>query len=227
MGKMITEIRDRKIDTILVDFDGTVMDTNELILNSWLYAIKKFTGRDASVDEIESTFGEVIKHTMARLVPNVGIEESLKAYREYQVDNYLKTIHPFEGVKETLETLRNEGFHVAMVTSRMPKSTKDGLEHYGLYDYFETIITPDSCPEFKPHPRPILLAMEELGSVAEHTIMVGDTKHDMEAANAAGVVAVLVDYSIALPPGKRDGVSPDYIIDKFSDILTLVGIGKN
>ena len=215
-------IKDRMIDTVLVDFDGTMMDTNELILNSWMYAIKTLTGKELPPDEIRATFGETIAFSMQKLMPGVEISKAVNLYRDYQFDKYLDNIHPFDGVEETLTILKDKGYKLAVVTSRLTRSTYSGLEHFNLDRFFEVVITADDCPEHKPHPLPLIMAMEGLDSKPEHTVMIGDTKHDIGAAKAAGVVSVLVDYSVALPPEKREAEKPDYVIEKFSDIITLL-----
>ena len=221
---MIEKIKEKNIDTVLVDFDGTLMDTNDLIINSWMHAIKRYTGKEGDLDEITRSFGETIAQSMPRLIPGVPFEDALEEYREYQIVNYLENIQPFEGSSKTLEILMEKGYKLALVTSRLDRSTYLGLEHFELKKFFEVIITADNCSEHKPSPLPLLMAMEALGSDPEKTIMIGDTKHDIEAAKAAGVISVLVDYSVALPHERRSHEEkPDYIIEQFADILTLVG----
>lgn len=221
---MIEKKLEKKYDTVLVDFDGTLMDTNDLIVQSWMHAIKKYTGKEGNLEEVKQSFGETIALSMPRLIPNVPLDEAVDTYREYQIVNYLENIQPFEGANDTLEKLKAAGYKLALVTSRMERSTFAGLKHFDLEKYFEVIITADNCPEHKPSPLPLLMAMEKLGSEPEKTIMIGDTKHDIGASIAAGVTSVLVDYSVALPPEKRaDTEKPDYIIEKFADILPLVG----
>lgn len=222
---MVETIKEKKIDTVLIDFDGTLMDTNDLIINSWMHAIKRYTGKEGNIEEVTRSFGETIAQSMPRLIPGVPFQDALDEYRKFQLDNYLENIKPFDGVSETLETLKEKGYKIAMVTSRLERSTNVGLEHFDLDKYFEVVITADNCKEHKPSPLPLLMAMEALGSSPENTIMIGDTKHDIEAAKAAGVTSVLVDYSVALPHERRNEVEkPDYIIEQFADILTLVGV---
>ena len=220
---MIEKIKDRKIDTILVDFDGTLMDTNDLIIKSWVHAIKEFTGKDADLDEVTKSFGETIQLTMPRLIPGIDVDTAIESYRNFQFDNYLENIHPFDGSIATLETLKEKGYKLALVTSRLSRSTYAALEHFDLGKYFEVVITADDCTEHKPNPAPLMMALEDLGKKPQNAMMIGDTKHDIGAAKAAEVVSVLVDYSVALPPGRRDGINPDYIIETFSDILVLLG----
>jgi pyrophosphatase PpaX len=213
-----------KIDTVLFDFDGTLVDTNELILNSWMYAIEKLTGRKADPNEVMRTFGEVLFDSMRKLIPEVEAQVAIDTYRDYQRDKFLSSIKLYDGVEFVLKELKERGFNTAIVTSRLRASTMLGLEHFGLTGYFSAIVTADDIVQHKPSPEPLQTALKEVGSVPERAIMVGDTKHDIAAAKNAEVISVLVDYSVAFPPEKREGTTPDIIIEDLRDILTLLGV---
>jgi len=218
----------RLFDTILIDYDGTLMDTNELVLESWLYAIKKLTGKDGDPAEVRRYFGEVIVETMPKLIPGVPAELAIATYREYQIDNYLPRIRPFPGAKEVLAELKKRGCLLGLPTSRLRPTTMQGLEHFELAQYFDAILTAGETEKFKPDPEPIFKIIEMLGSTPERTIMLGDTKHDLEAAGRAGVASVLVDWSVALPaepPEKRAAApKPDFVVKDWGEVLTKLPI---
>ncbi|MDR1271808.1 MAG: HAD-IA family hydrolase [Clostridiales Family XIII bacterium] len=214
---------ENQIDTVLFDFDGTLVDTNELILNSWMYAIEKLTDRKADPDEVMRTYGEVLSDSMNKLLPEVSAEVAIETYRAYQKDKYLSSIKLYDGAEPVLKRLKEKGFKTAVVTSRLKVSTMLGLEHFGLTEYFDAIVTANDIENHKPSPEPLQTALAEIGGIPEKAVMVGDTKHDICAAKNAGVISVLVDYSVALPVEKRDGANPDIIIESLCDILALLG----
>jgi pyrophosphatase PpaX len=212
----------RKIDTVLTDFDGTLMDTNDLVTESWRHTIKTLTGREVSESEVRRTLGEVITDSMARLLPDVPAEEALTVYRDYQRERYPDGIRVYEGAPETLALLKERGFRLGLVTSRLAPTTMQALDYFGLTAYFGAILTASDTDKFKPDPAPLLITLDRLGSRPEGAVMVGDTVHDIEAARAAGAVSILADWSEALPKEKRTGAAkPDLILKSWGELPEL------
>lgn len=212
-----------RITTVLFDFDGTIMDTNGLIADSWRYTVLSLAGRSVSDDEIRSSLGEPLVDSMRRLIPETGAEHAVDVYREYQRDKYLESIRLFGGVKETLLALREAGYKTALVTSRMKSSTERALAHFELAELFDAVLTANDTDKFKPDPEPVYAILERVGSKPEEAILIGDTRHDIEAGRAAGVFTVLAGWSFALPPEKRAAApAPDAVIEKMQDIVEIL-----
>jgi pyrophosphatase PpaX len=212
----------KNIDTIILVFDGTIMDTNDLILGAWTYAIEKLSGKPADLRAVKASFGETIEETMPKLIPDHPYEESVATYRAYQYERFLDNIKPFDGVSEALPLFKERGYKVALVTSRLTNSTMMALDHFGLTNYFDVVITADDTKIHKPDPTPVFMALDKIGSKPETALMVGDSIFDMEAAKNAGVVSVLVSYSVALPEEKREKVKPDLIIDNILELFDIL-----
>ena len=214
-----------RVDTVLFDLDGTLVDTNDLIMDSWRYTIKELTGRDATDEEIRKTFGEILLDSMKWIMPDVDPEEALDFYRKYQREIFLDRISLYEGVEEVLCALKNAGYKNALVTSRLKTSTERALAHFGLNKFFDAVLTASDTDVFKPDPAPIFLMLEKLGSKPGEAILIGDTVHDIEAGRAAGVFTVLVGWSFALPPEKWETApKPDAVIEKMPDLLALLNL---
>ncbi|MCQ4636485.1 HAD-IA family hydrolase [Anaerovorax odorimutans] len=212
-----------KIDTVLFDFDGTVMNTNEVIINSWQHTFKTLENREEDVEKIIETFGEPLQITMEKLFPNVPIEQSVEIYRSYHRDNFGELISLFPGMKELLAELKQRNYKTAMVTSRLRNTTQQGLEKYEIADYFDTVVTADDTDKHKPDPEPIHIALEKLDSAPERSIMLGDTMFDILCAKNAGVKSVLVSWAMAVTEEEKTGPNkPDYIIEKAEDLLDLI-----
>ena len=215
----------KKFDTAMFDFDGTVMDTNGLIVESWQYTVKTLAGRDISIEDIQSTLGEVIAYSMTRIIPEIDPATAVSTYREYQRDRYLSRIHLFDGAIETLTALKNNGVKIGMVTSRLANSTFKALDHFDMRQYFDAILTAEDTPKFKPDPEPINLMLDALEADPAKSIYLGDTVHDILAAKAAGVYTILADWSFALPREKRaEAPQPDLVLQKMTDLLELFEI---
>lgn len=212
----------KKINTILFDFDGTLMDTNEVIIQSWQYAFRNIKGVEADRNEIIKTFGEPIMLTLKNFF--VGTDEEIRqfrdVYREYQKNVFEDEIVLFPGVYDMLHKLKDLGYRMAVVTSRLGESTREGLRRFGIDDVFEVVITADDTSAHKPDPEPANIALKKLGVSASEAIMVGDTKMDIGCANNAGITSVLVGWTMAIVDEAE--YKPDHIIDKADDLITLL-----
>ncbi|MBQ1401606.1 MAG: HAD-IA family hydrolase [Firmicutes bacterium] len=212
-----------KTDTVLFDFDGTVMNTNDVIIASWQHTFRTIDGKEREVSEIARTFGEPIVKTMKRLFPQVPVEESLKIYRSYQYDYFDDLVTLFPGMKELLVKLRKTGYKTGLVTSRMRNTTYRGLEKFELTDLFDAVVTCDDTSVHKPDPEPVFIALEKLGTKPEKTVMLGDTMYDIMCANNAGVTSVLVGWAIAPTEEEIKGENgPDFIMKDAADLFRIL-----
>ncbi|NLD20568.1 MAG: HAD-IA family hydrolase [Clostridiales bacterium] len=212
-----------KFDTILFDFDGTIMDTNNVIIMSWQHTFRTLENREEKVDNIVKTFGEPLEITMKRFFPDVPVERSLETYRSFHRDNFGELIKMFPGMRELLAEVKKRGYKIGLVTSRLLPTTMEGLEKYDIIDYFDGIVAAEDTTKHKPDPEPVNIALKKLGSSAGRAIMLGDTMFDIKCAANAGVKSVLVSWSLALK-GQKDFVdnAPDYIIDKAEELLEIL-----
>jgi len=221
MGERLFDLS--KVNTVLFDFDGTLVDTNELISDTWHHTIKTLTGNTITEEEIRWTLGEILLYSMKRIMPDIDPEKAVDVYREYQRSVFLDRIKLFDGVEEVLYALRADGYKTAIVTSRLRTSTEKALRHFNIDGLFDAVLTASDTKIFKPDPAPVHLMLDMLGSKPEEAALVGDTKHDIEAGLASGVFTVLVGWSYALPPENRAKVpSPDAVIEEMKDLLTLL-----
>ncbi len=213
----------KQISTVLFDFDGTVMDTREVILQSWQYTFRTLEGKEHDPAEIYRTFGEPLEYTMRDLFPHVDVREAVDIYRSYHKNNFGELIRVFPGVSELLERLKADGYQIGLVTSRLKNTTVEGLEAYGLLRYFDDLVTCDDTAKHKPDPEPILAALRKLNSKPEQAVMVGDTMFDIGCARNAGVMSVLVNWSVSVSEEEKTGSDgPDFVIDKAADLLKIL-----
>lgn len=213
------------IDTVLFDFDGTVMDTNNVILMSWQHTFRTLENREESPEKLVKTFGEPLETTMGKFFPDIPTDRSIEIYRSFHRDNFGELISVFPGMTELLAEVKKRGYKTGVVTSRLYSTTMQGLEKYHLNDYFDTVVTAEDTTKHKPDPQPVNTALEKLGSVPEKSIMLGDTLFDLMCAANAGVKSVLVGWSLALKGKTREELgkdAPDYIINKPEELLEII-----
>ncbi|MBQ9930945.1 MAG: HAD-IA family hydrolase [Firmicutes bacterium] len=211
------------ITTVVFDFDGTIMNTTDVILGSWQHTFMTLEGRERPEADILPTLGEPLHLTMSKFFPDKDVEECVEIYRSYHRDNFGPRITLFPGVKDLLAELKARGLKVGLATSRLHATTVEGLEKYELAEYFDYVLTANDTDKHKPDPTPLLMTLEKLGSTPEESLMVGDTVFDFLCARNAGVKFVLVGWQVAFPKDMLESPEgPEYIIKDAKDLLTLV-----
>ena len=214
------------IDTVLFDFDGTIMDTNDVIIGSWQHVYRTLRGEEGDLDYILSTFGEPLEYSMATSFPEVPMEESVRIYRDWHRARFLDMIKLFPGVTEMLQEIKARGYKTGIASSRLRLTLEQGLDKYDLRQYFDAIVAVEDTANPKPAPDIVLKTLELLEAKPEEAIMVGDSRLDILCAHNAGVPAVLVGWSATLAGKTKEdfapGEAPDFIIDKPSDLLGII-----
>ena len=215
----------KNIDTVLFDFDGTIMDTNNVILMSWQHTFRTLENREEDETKLTATFGEPLENTLERFFPNVPVEESIEVYRSFQRTNFSDLITLFPGMKEQVMKCKALGYKTGLVTSRFKRTAMEGLEKFDLTKYFDVIITPEDTDKHKPDPEPVNIALERLGAKPENAVMLGDTMFDIQCANNAGVGSILVSWSLALAGKTKEDLgenAPDYIINNPEELFDII-----
>ena len=215
------------IDTVLFDFDGTVMDTNKVVMMSWQHTFRTLRNREEDPNILVKTFGEPLELTMKKFFPDVPIDEALEVYRSFHRDNFGELITLFPGMKELLHEVRNRGFKTGLVTSRLYSTTMQGLEKYEIKNLFDAVLTADDTDKHKPDPAPVNITLAKLDSSPEKSILLGDTMFDLLCAKNAGVQSVLVSWSLALRGKTKEDLgeaAPDYILRAPKDLLEIITV---
>ncbi len=208
---------------ILFDFDGTLVNTNDVIVASWQHTYKHYLGHEVPVEHITACFGEPLLLTMAREFPGVDPAESAGVYRSFQVENADRLVTIFPGIKELLAELKEAGYVLGIVTSRTRESALRYMDMFDITSYFNDLVTCDDTTVHKPNPEPLLLAMSRLGAAPEESLMIGDSPFDIKCANNAGVDSVMVNWRITCDETSLiDDAMVDYWIHQPSDLVELL-----
>lgn len=205
------------IKAVLFDFDGTLIDTNELIFKSYRKAFKEVLNRDIDDEEILKLYGRPLYGSLMEYgEPGEMLYKIYREFNETQHDNLAK---PFDGVYEGIQKISDKGYKMGIVTSKRMRLVKRGLDLIGISKFFDVIITPDDTQKGKPDPEPILLGCEKLGVLPEETIYVGDSIFDMQAAKAAGTQLCVVKYTLTNHQNILE-FKPEFFVDSIAELAS-------
>jgi pyrophosphatase PpaX len=198
----------------LFDFDGTLVDTTDLIYQSMRHASGEVLGREISREVLMANVGQPLPRQM-ELLSAEHAEALLDSYRLHNEENHDALIKEFPGVEKALGRLRAAGVGVAVVTSKRRFSVEMALKSFpGLGEVVDQWVTMEDTEQHKPRPEPILKGLELLGDIPrEEAAYVGDSPFDVAAARAAGVASVAVSWGAfteeALRAAEPDHLAPD------------------
>ncbi len=181
-------------DTVIFDFDGTLANTNQMILNSFRHIYSIFRKEECDERYVMSTFGEPLALTISRDFCQFDFDEVMECYRDYQRDRFNQEVTLYESVEETLKYLSDRNIKMGIATSRLRYSTMAALENLKIEKHFDAVTAADDVEKHKPDKEPLVKTMEALGSTPEKTLYVGDSRFDMECAISAGVTPALAGW---------------------------------
>ncbi len=211
-----------KINTLLFDLDGTLIDTNELIISSFLHTLEIYYPGKYQREDVIPFMGPTLMETFGGIDVNKA-EEMVAKYRAFNIANHDNIVTIFEGVYDTIKTLKESGYKIGIVTTKLSDVVNMGLRLTKLDEFFDVIVALDHVKNAKPDPEPVLMALEQLGSSPEEAIMVGDNSHDILAGKNAGTKTAGVAWTLK----GRDflaSLQPDYLLDNMSDLLTILEV---
>ncbi|PID14113.1 pyrophosphatase PpaX [Sporosarcina sp. P34] len=207
------------ITTLLFDFDGTLADTNELILSTFQYVLEKYFPGRFQREEMLPFIGPTLHDTFSSIAPDMT-EELVADYREWNLAHHDDYVTEFEGVTDTLRKLYDLGLKMAVVSTKKRDMVERGIDLLGIAPYFETVIGLDDVTNPKPDPEPILLALQRLDRTAEESLMIGDNFHDILGGQNAGTRTAAVAWALK---GEKylQTFKPDFMLQHMSDLLKI------
>ena len=207
----------------LFDFDGTLVDTTEMIHQGMLHAASTVLGRDDIPREtLLANVGQPLPRQM-ELIDAEKAELLLEAYRHHHEENHDALIQEFPQVAQALSRLRSAGIKVAVVTSKRMASVEMALDNFpDLRNVVDRFVTMEDTNEHKPHPEPLWRGLELLGGIPkEEAAYVGDSPFDVEAAKAAGVTSVAVSWG-AFSEDRLRGAEPDHLVPDIESAVDVL-----
>jgi pyrophosphatase PpaX len=208
-------------DTLLFDLDGTLIDSVRLILDSYHHTLKVHGIPARSDADWLRGVGTPLRVQFREWDDGTGkIEELVATYRDYNLANHDSMVRAYDGVADMLREVKASGRKTGLVTSKNRQGSLRGLDLTGLTSYIDVLVCADDVVNPKPHPEPVLKALEQLGAEAGSAVFIGDSVHDMHAGRAAGVRTAAVLWG-PFTRAELEGSKPDAWLETPSDVLRL------
>ena len=210
---------------VIFDFDGTLGDTRQNIVTTMQMTIKELHLPERHETECASTIGLPLAGCFQTLFPDAEdylIARCAETYRRIFNEN-LQTIHPqpFPHVVETLSVLHQQGFKLAIASSRSHNSLVELTQNMCIADYFSYLIGADDVKEAKPQPEPVIKTLSAIQTSAQETLVVGDMAVDILMGANAGTKTCGVTWGNGTKE-ELQKAGADYIIDSMEELAGIV-----
>ena len=189
------------IEAVLFDLDGTLVHTAPCIAAALNAALARSGLRAIEPALITTMIGGGVPMLIERALTKLGLqrepqlaESLLVDYRETYLSDPDAMPLPFAGVERTLVDLQRMGLKLGVVTNTFDRFVRKILHHAGLLQMFDIVVSADTVPERKPDPAQLLYACRAMTVQPRRTLLVGDSRNDAEAAQAAHMAMVCMTY---------------------------------
>ena len=185
----------KQFDLIVFDWDGTLVDSAQTIVES-IQQASVDVGLPIPVDaDARSIIGLSLRPAIAALFDEIDAAQLQKMVERYNFHFHARDhqITLFEGVAEAMVELEDAGFMLAVATGKGRRGLEHAFEQTGLRSHFVASRCADECHS-KPHPQMLHELMDEVATPPERTVMIGDTPYDLEMARNAAVARLGVTY---------------------------------
>jgi pyrophosphatase PpaX len=212
------------VKAVLFDLDGTIVDTNEIILSAMQDTLAHFTGRAWEHRELMPHWGMRLRDQLSALCPTLDLDAAVAFYRGRYAVYHETLLAEVPGTTAVLAALRARGLRLGVVTSKKRLNADQTLRDVGFLPIFAVVVTEEDTARHKPAPEPLLYALGALGLTADDAIYVGDNPDDIRAAHAAGMRGIAVAWSLRRCD-ELQAVAPTAIIETPGELLSLLSTG--
>ena len=215
----------KKYKTLLFDMDGTVIDTDPLLKESFHILYDKYRhGVYTPDEEIWYFSGPPIKKTLAKEFPNLDLDFIFQEFNKVSESLYPTHTFKYDDSLEVLLELKKAGYQLGIVTNKVHRLAEYALKCVGLDIIFDVVIGFEDVKNPKPDKEGILKAIKLFNSDQESTLYIGDNSSDLISASNAGVDSCLVIWG----PRKVDpNIAPTFKVSSYIDLKEKLLYGKD
>jgi len=205
------------LPAILVDLDGTLIDTMELILSSARHAFEEWPVRPTDEEWVRGIGTPLVQQLRAYAANDDEVALLLARYRRYQNEHHDRLTRCYDDVPDVIAALADRGHQMAVVTSKASPIAHQSLAFVGLDHFFPVVVGYDDTARHKPDPEPVRVALSRLGVSPDDAVFVGDSPHDILAGNGADVMTIAALWG----PFDRETLAdarPDHFIECMAEL---------
>lgn len=207
---------------VLFDLDGTLIDSEPAITASYLHLFETYRkAEDFDADKRIEVLGPPLHDMMVKYFPDQDPDKMVEEYRVYQNSIHDQVVKPMPGAADLLKWLKENGYSVGVVSTKMSDLLKHGLKLFGMDGYVDTVVGHEMVKVEKPDPEGICMAAEKLGKGMDELLYIGDNATDVMAGKSAGGYTVAY---LSTPEKKEDIVKakPNEIISNLSEVKDML-----
>lgn len=171
-------------NTVLFDLDGTLVNSLYDLCDATNYMLNRLNLPERNIEEVRIFVGNGIDMLVRRAIGNIpfDFDMAMTYFREYYNANMCNKTVPYNGIYDTLDTLKEKGFNLGVVTNKAQDAAETIVNYY-FKSKFDTVVGADfSKRKKKPDPSPVNYALSIIGTDKENAIYVGDSEVDIETA---------------------------------------------
>jgi HAD superfamily hydrolase (TIGR01549 family) len=204
------------------DFDGTIADTRKPISLSANRALEELGYAPRSHHDVQQLIGLPLAEVMSGLAGEADrVDELCAAYRAAFREIAPGNAPLFAGIREVLGQLQGAGLRLAIATSRTRESLEMFLDQHSLREFFVFLAGGHCIERGKPHPEMLEYVLDGVGCSREHSLMIGDTTHDMKMGHAARMDTCAVTYGMHATE-RLAASEPTYLVHETHEIPGVV-----
>lgn len=208
------------IRAVTFDLDGTLIDSTDAIVDSFVHTFETLGLDVPSREAILKPIGHVLGRHFSMLTDHDG-EECMAIYREHYNAHACDRTVLLPGAREALEAFSERGLSLAFATSKRRYASELILEHLGVLAFFEFRIGPEDVTRPKPHPEALHKVLKHFGLEGSEMAFIGDTHFDVLAAKEAGVAALAVTTGYETR-AELAALEPESIFDSLAEATDYI-----
>lgn len=213
------------VKMVMIDLDGTLIHTAPDLALSANLMLQDLGMPPRDLAKVTSWIGNGVSRLVKRALtdsldgePAADLfERGYARFAHHYSEHVADKSRPFPGVVAGLQQLSAAGFQLACITNKAERFTMPLLQQLELARYFKLVLSGDSLPKRKPDPLPLLHACKHFGITPEHGLLVGDSLNDTQAARAAGMPVICVNYGYNRGRDVRE-LKPEAVIDSLEQL---------
>jgi pyrophosphatase PpaX len=201
---------------VVFDMDGTLVDTFQLNLRSFGYAVK----RTLTAEEALGIPSGTLEEELANYVPRAAVPRAIERYHAHYKRHFHSETRVFPGIRTLLFRMHSRGIRLAVCTGASRQIAEFTLAQSGLSQYFPTVVTGDDVKKPKPDPEGLRIAMEKTGARSDQTVYVGDHPNDIKAARSTSTRTAAAKWG-SMHESELQDLKPDFLFKHPFEALTL------